>query len=111
MSAWPLTSCTCGVASLLTRTSMNSSDFTDGGGGVVGVVAWWACWRGGRDAVAPFVLDHPGGDVCLVAFDVGADVGRGRGRDAVALFVLDHPGGDVCLVAFDVGADVGRGRR
>src|SRR6188474_1552320 len=38
MSAWPLTSCTRGGASLLTRTSMNSSDFTDGGGGVVGVV-------------------------------------------------------------------------
>ena len=69
MSACPLTSCVCGVASLITCTSMNSSVATVGGGGVTqwpcasftvpaGIVAWLPSMFGHRSVGGGGVLVH-----------------------------------------------------
>ena len=67
MSACPLTSCVCGVASLITCTSMNSSVATVGAGA-------------GVTQLPCAVLHHPLRNRGLVAVDVRTHIGRRRRR-------------------------------
>ena len=107
MSAWPLTSCTCGVAALITCTSMSSS--VEGGGGGGGVHSCRArpspsrpgpCWipsmfghtsraAGGVTQLPCSSFPSPPGP-SLHPSMFGHTSTRWR-RDTVAVLVLHHP--------------------